>query len=93
MGVMTSHRSEETESFYIADLVVALKTGQIKLRRFSPRPALGSTTDPQLSFPDPQQTGTPCRFDRMAKVRLLPLASASASSRLRPDLLQSHARL
>ncbi|RXK37369.1 phosphopyruvate hydratase [Tremella mesenterica] len=29
-GVMTSHRSGETESTYIADLSVALKTGQIK---------------------------------------------------------------
>jgi enolase len=27
---MTSHRSGETESVYIADLVVALRTGQIK---------------------------------------------------------------
>lgn len=32
-GVMTSHRSGETESVYIADLVVALRTGQIKVRR------------------------------------------------------------
>jgi enolase len=29
-GVMTSHRSGETEDFYIADLAVGLSTGQIK---------------------------------------------------------------
>jgi enolase len=29
-GVMTSHRSGETEDFYIADLAVGLCTGQIK---------------------------------------------------------------
>ncbi|GFZ43413.1 LOW QUALITY PROTEIN: phosphopyruvate hydratase [Saitozyma sp. JCM 24511] len=29
-GIMTSHRSGETESTYIADLAVALKTGEIK---------------------------------------------------------------
>lgn len=29
-GVMTSHRSGETESTYIADLAVALRTGEIK---------------------------------------------------------------
>lgn len=29
-GIMTSHRSGETESTFIADLAVALKTGQIK---------------------------------------------------------------
>ena len=29
-GVMTSHRSGETEDTYIADLAVALATGQIK---------------------------------------------------------------
>jgi enolase len=29
-GVMVSHRSGETEDTFIADLVVALKTGQIK---------------------------------------------------------------
>ena len=29
-GVMVSHRSGETENTIIADLVVALKTGQIK---------------------------------------------------------------
>ena len=30
MGVMTSHRSGETEDSYIADLAVGLCTGQIK---------------------------------------------------------------
>jgi enolase len=29
-GIMVSHRSGETEDSFIADLVVALKTGQIK---------------------------------------------------------------
>lgn len=29
-GVMVSHRSGETEDVFIADLVVALRTGQIK---------------------------------------------------------------
>jgi len=29
-GVMTSHRSGETEDSFIADLAVGLKTGQIK---------------------------------------------------------------
>ena len=29
-GVMTSHRSGETEDHYIADLAVGLRTGQIK---------------------------------------------------------------
>merc|ERR1711884_745075 len=29
-GVMVSHRSEETEDSFIADLVVGLRTGQIK---------------------------------------------------------------
>lgn len=29
-GIMTSHRSGETESTYIADLAVALRTGEIK---------------------------------------------------------------
>ena len=29
-GVMTSHRSGETEDAFIADLAVGLKTGQIK---------------------------------------------------------------
>ena len=30
IGVMVSHRSGETEDTFIADLVVGLKTGQIK---------------------------------------------------------------
>lgn len=34
-GVMVSHRSGETEDTFIADLVVGLCTGQVKLFKFS----------------------------------------------------------
>lgn len=48
-GVMTSHRSGETEDTFIADLAVGLATGQIKTGapcRWVPWPALAGRLGP-----------------------------------------------
>ena len=80
-GVMTSHRSGETEDSFIADLAVGLGTGQARGSR--PGPGLG--TLPLLlplplarrlaHLPPPPacqiKTGAPCRSERLAKYNQL----------------------
>lgn len=57
-GVFTSHRSGETESSFIADLTVGLRTGE--LHDFGPQTVL-------LTLQGLCKSGAPCRSERLAK--------------------------
>eukprot|EP00449_Zooxanthella_nutricula_P047461 CAMPEP_0198606050 /NCGR_PEP_ID=MMETSP1462-20131121/154697_1 /TAXON_ID=1333877 /ORGANISM="Brandtodinium nutriculum, Strain RCC3387" /LENGTH=1206 /DNA_ID=CAMNT_0044337853 /DNA_START=1 /DNA_END=3619 /DNA_ORIENTATION=+ len=72
-GVMVSHRSGETEDSFIADLVVGLRTGEIK----TGAPSSGETEDSFIADlvvglrTGEIKTGAPCRSERLAKYNQL----------------------
>ena len=84
-GVMTSHRSGETEDSFIADLAVGLATGQVShapqyyfssvlplyslTTHFLAHPRTHSLTNPPC--PSQIKTGAPCRSERLAKYNQL----------------------
>ena len=83
-GVMTSHRSGETEDSFIADLAVGLATGQARTApqyvssvlplyslttHFLAHPRTHSLTNPPC--PSQIKTGAPCRSERLAKYNQL----------------------
>lgn len=84
-GVMVSHRSGETEDTFIADLVVGLCTGQVKLLGVAAveifqsglfKLFYGSFNVPDwvlcfIGFLSQIKTGAPCRSERLAKYNQL----------------------